>query len=72
MELAGGAHLLSGLYSKEVRKMRKQQEIIECPECKRGFWDRYNLVCLNALGYCLRCANNYPHLVEKGKKLHER
>ena len=50
----------------------KQQDIIECPECKRGFWDRYNLVCLNALGYCLRCANNYPDLVEKGKKLHER
>ncbi len=72
MEPSGRAHFLSGLYSKEVRKMRKQQEIIECPECKRGFWDRYNLVCLNALGYCLRCANHYPDLVKKWNKDHER
>ena len=50
----------------------KQQDIIECPECKRGFWDRYNLICLSALGYCLLCANNYPHLVEKAKEFHER
>ena len=51
---------------------RKQQDIVDCKGCKRGFWDKYNLVCLNALGYCLLCANNYPHLVEKWNKLHER
>jgi len=51
---------------------RKQQDIIECPECKNGFWDNYNLVCLNALGYCLLCANHYPDLVKKWNKDHER
>ena len=50
----------------------KQQDIIECPECKRGFWDRYNLICLSALGYCLLCANKYPKLVEKWNKNNER
>ena len=73
MVKARRAHILSGLYCKEVSTMTgKQQDIIECPECKRGFWDRYNLLCLNALGYCLRCANNYPDLVQKWNKNNER
>jgi len=50
----------------------KQQDIIECPDCKRGFWDNYNLISLGALGYCLRCANNHPDIVKKAQEFHER
>jgi hypothetical protein len=33
------------------------REIIECPKCKKEFYDSWNLVCFGALNMCLLCAN---------------
>ena len=51
---------------------RKQQDIVDCKGCKRGFWDKYNLLCLNALDLCLHCASKKPNIEKKAAKLYER
>jgi len=33
------------------------RELVSCPNCKKEFYDEYNLICLSALNYCLLCAN---------------
>ena len=41
----------------ETGKRKGLQDIIECMSCGLGFWDKYNLICLNALDLCLHCAS---------------
>jgi len=33
------------------------REILTCKNCKRTFWDNWNILCIDALDYCLKCAN---------------
>ena len=51
---------------------RKQQDIVECMSCGRGFWDPYNMICLAALDLCLLCANKKDDIAKKAAKLYER
>jgi hypothetical protein len=30
---------------------------VECKECKKKFYDEYNLICLATLDFCILCAN---------------
>ena len=30
---------------------------VECPDCKKSFYDEFNLISLAALKFCLLCAN---------------
>ena len=33
------------------------REIIKCKNCNKEYYDQYNLICLVALDFCLKCAN---------------
>ena len=47
-------------YHKKVEAMRRtipESEELECPQCKRSYYDEFNMVCLGALQMCLLCAN---------------
>ena len=50
----------------------KQQNIVECMSCGRGYWDKYNLICLAGLDLCLLCANKKDDIAKKAAKLYER
>lgn len=51
---------------------RKQQDIVNCEKCGRGYWDNFNLICLAAFGLCLICANSDDQILEKVKAKYER
>ena len=47
-------------YKDKLEKMRATIPLtdeVECPKCKKKFYDDFNLVCLSALDLCLLCAN---------------
>ena len=41
---------------------------VVCKGCSKSFYDTYNLVCLSALNYCLKCANQYVKKEDIDKK----
>jgi hypothetical protein len=47
-------------YNDKLKKMRNTipltDEVI-CPDCKKSFYDEFNLISLAALNFCLLCAN---------------
>jgi hypothetical protein len=47
-------------YKDKLKKMREQIPLtdeVECKECKKKFYDEFNLLCLATLDYCIMCAN---------------
>ena len=47
-------------YKDKLEKMRASiplTEEVECPDCKKRFYDEWNLVSLATLNFCLLCAN---------------
>ena len=47
-------------YKDKLEKMRATIPLtdeVECPECKKKFYDEWNLVSLATLDLCLLCAN---------------
>jgi len=52
----------------KVNEPKKFRDIIVCPNCKREFYDQWNLICFNTFGFCLLCTNkkyNKEQIVEK-------
>ena len=52
----------------KVNEPKKFRDIIVCPNCKREFYDQWNLIFLNTFGFCLLCTNktyNKEQIVEK-------
>jgi|TARA_R110001599_G_C12107510_1_gene647672 hypothetical protein len=56
----------------ETGKRKGLQGIVDCMSCGLGFWDKYNLLCLNALDLCLHCASKKPNIEKQAAKLYER
>ena len=47
-------------YKEKLEKMRATSPLtdeVECPKCKKKFYDEWNLVSLATLDFCLLCAN---------------
>ena len=47
-------------YKDNLEKMRATIPLtveVECPKCKKKFYDEWNLVSLATLNFCLLCAN---------------
>ena len=47
-------------YKDKLKKMRATIPLtdeVECPDCKKLFYDEFNLISLAALKFCLLCAN---------------
>jgi len=47
-------------YKDKLEKMRATIPLtveVECPKCKKKFYDDFNLISLATLNFCLLCAN---------------
>ncbi len=46
---------------------KKIREELTCKKCGLAFFDNYNMICLSALGFCLKCANTQVNNEDREK-----